>query len=259
MRITRIPADTAVRPIGRAGFYAGGDRAVLLLHGWCGWTGRVSYLGERLAEAGFTVSVPRLPGHGTNMGDMLQTRHRDWVRRAVDAYLDLRTDHPTTYVAGTSMGAILAAMLAARFPVPRLALLAPAFQNTNKLILLAPLLKFLVPRKKSDWDPESIEEPEKRAIGIEYGTYNYAGMAAEVLKLQRSGRRLLPRVSADTLSVISEGDRTVPLSVATLIERSVGAETVSTLVVKESGHQMVEDVDRNEVVDAVVSWFGGRP
>ena len=258
MYFTRIPSDTTVLPIGRERYHSVGEEAVLLLHGWCGWTGRVAYLAERLADAGFTVSVPRLPGHGTNMADMLTTGHRDWIRGALDAYLDLQFAHPTTHVVGHSMGAILAALIAAQFHVPKLALLAPAFTNTDKLILLAPVLGVLVRRIKSDWDPQTLEDPEMRAIGREYGTYSYSRMASELLKLQRMGRRSLKQVSSDTLVVVSESDRTVPLSVAALIEKSVASTNVSTVVTKESGHQIAEDVDRDEVAEAVISWFDGR-
>lgn len=259
MGFSRVSPETATRPLGRSLFRGSGAEAVLLLHGWCGWTDRVGYLSQRLADAGFTVSVPRLPGHGTNMSDMLATGHRDWVRRAIDSYFDLRLDHQTIHVVGHSMGAILATMLAAQFPVAKIALLAPAFTNTNQLILLSPLLGVLVPRIRSDWDPETLSTPELREIGREYGTYNYSRMAAELLKLQRKGRRSLRRVSSDTLIVVSESDRTVPLSVATLIEKSVASENVSTVIIKASGHQIAEDVDRDEVAAAVLSWLGRRP
>mgnify|MGYP006306074745 CR=1 FL=1 len=129
MRYRRIPHDTNVHELGRRIDLPGGPTAVLALHGWTGWPGRLAYLAERLNQAGFTVSVPRLPGHGTNMQDMLQTRAADWIRCAVDEYLDLCERHERVFLVGASMGAVLASMIAAHFDVERVALLAPAFTN----------------------------------------------------------------------------------------------------------------------------------
>ncbi|MCK4516990.1 MAG: carboxylesterase, partial [Spirochaetaceae bacterium] len=71
MKIDRIPPDTTLFDNGRPVTHEGGTTAVLLLHGWTGYTGRLAYLGEKLAAAGYTVRLPRLPGHGTNVRDLL--------------------------------------------------------------------------------------------------------------------------------------------------------------------------------------------
>jgi carboxylesterase len=46
----------------------------LVLHGFTGSTQSISYLGEELhRRVGFTVSAPRLAGHGTSPDDMETT------------------------------------------------------------------------------------------------------------------------------------------------------------------------------------------
>lgn len=255
MRYRGIPRDTRVLELGRRIDLDGGPTAVLALHGWTGWPGRLAYLAERLNEAGFTVRVPRLPGHGTNMRDMLQTRAEDWMRRAVDEYLDLRDRHERVLLVGTSMGAILASMLAAQFDVERLALLAPAFTNRNRLILLSPLVTRIVPRIRGDWREKDETDPRAVEIGREYSTYNYTRMAAELLKVQRAGRRALGRVTAETLVVVSTSDGAVPPSVVRMIEARSGARRFESVVVERSNHQLAEHVDRETVAGAVVEWF----
>jgi carboxylesterase len=255
MRYRRIPRDTRVGELGRRIDLRGGSSAVLALHGWTGWPGRLAYLAERLNDAGFTVSVPRLPGHGTNVGDMLQTRARDWVRCAVDEYLDLCDQHERVFVVGTSMGALLASMLAAHFDAERIALLAPAFTNRNRLILLAPFVTRIVPRIRGDWREEQETDPRAVALAREYSTYNYTRMAAELLKLQRAGRRILPELTAETLVVVSTADPAVPQSVVKLIESRSCARRFEAVVVERSNHQLAEHVDRETVAGAVVDWF----
>src|SRR5690606_14946115 len=84
----------------------------VLVHGFTGTPYEVSYLGARLAQAGFTVRAPRLPGHGTSVADLDQTRWEDWaeaVERAADA---LRVRCRRVAVVGQSLGGLLALHLA---------------------------------------------------------------------------------------------------------------------------------------------------
>ena len=134
MKMDRISPNTTVFDNAKSIDHKGGKTAVLLLHGWTGWTGRLAYLGESLAAAGFAVRLPRLPGHGTNVPDFLASTWKDWLRKAVDEFIDLRARYEVVYVAGASMGAILTAMVAAQFHVPRIALLAPAFLTRNRTL-----------------------------------------------------------------------------------------------------------------------------
>ena len=43
-------------------------------------------LAEAFAAAGFDVEMPRLPGHGTHVDDMVPTRWDDYVPRSRRAY-----------------------------------------------------------------------------------------------------------------------------------------------------------------------------
>ncbi len=255
MRIDRVPADTRIHELGRRIELSGGPQAILLIHGWTGWPARLAPLAHRLHEAGFTVVVPRLPGHGTNMRDMLQTDAETWLRCAMDEYLDLAARHESVGVAGTSMGAILAAMVAARFGVPRVALLAPAFRNSRRSIALSPLVKRIIPRVRSDWREEDEPDPRVREIGREYATFNHTAMAAELFRLQRAGRRALSDLRSETLVVVSRRDATVPVDVADMILRRCNAIRFETCVVENSNHHLAENVDREQVADAVLRWF----
>ena len=258
MRFKKLASTTRVLELGRRIELAGGPNAVLLLHGWTGWTGRVAPLAHRLNQAGHTVIVPRLPGHGTSMADMLQTNADDWLRRAVDEYLDLSDRFERIDVAGTSMGAILAVLLASMFDIDRVALLAPAFLTRNRLIPFAPILKRIVRRIPGDWNPERETDPRAVEIGKQYATYTYTAMVSELVRLQRRGRRALPRHTAETLVVVSLSDQSVPPRVADLIEKRSNARAFKRVVVERSNHQLSEHVDREAVADAVVDWFADR-
>ena len=47
-------------------YNAGGESACLLLHGFTSSPYEMRLLGEYLGREGYTVSIPLLPGHGTD-------------------------------------------------------------------------------------------------------------------------------------------------------------------------------------------------
>ena len=67
----------------------GGPAGVLVVHGFTGNPQSMRPLAEAFAAAGFTVSLPLLPGHGTRIEDMLPTRWADWSTAAEQAYDEL--------------------------------------------------------------------------------------------------------------------------------------------------------------------------
>ncbi len=92
----------------------GGPAGVLLLHGFTGTPRSMRPLADAFADAGFTVELPLLPGHGTSIDDLLATSWSDWSAAADAACAGLGTRCPQLFVAGLSMGGTLACWLAGR-------------------------------------------------------------------------------------------------------------------------------------------------
>jgi carboxylesterase len=93
-----------------------GPNGALVLHGFTGNPGSMRSLAEAFADAGFSVELPLLPGHGTAVGDMMPTRWADWSEAVERAYTDLAAHCDRTIVAGLSMGGTLSLWLASRHP-----------------------------------------------------------------------------------------------------------------------------------------------
>jgi carboxylesterase len=94
----------------------GGTLGVLVLHGFTGNPQSMRPLADALADEGYTVELPLLPGHGTAIEDMLPTRFTDYARAAEDAYLGLSARCDEVAVAALSMGGTLACGLAENHP-----------------------------------------------------------------------------------------------------------------------------------------------
>jgi carboxylesterase len=80
---------------------------VLVVHGFTGSPFSVRGVADALIAADFDVEVPRLPGHGTTVDDMLVTRWSDWAAEVAAARARLTRRVDRVVLAGQSMGATL--------------------------------------------------------------------------------------------------------------------------------------------------------
>src|SRR5580658_9356725 len=92
--------------------HLGGGSGVLLLHGFTGNPTSMRSIAELCAGAGYSVELPRLPGHGTTVEEMMTTTWADWTKTAEDAYDELSARCERVALVGLSMGGGLVAYLA---------------------------------------------------------------------------------------------------------------------------------------------------
>ena len=86
---------------------ASGRTGVLAIHGFTGNPSSMRGLAEAMGAAGHHVELPRLPGHGTSVDDMIPTRWADWTGEVEAAYQRLAERAESIVVAGLSMGGSL--------------------------------------------------------------------------------------------------------------------------------------------------------
>ena len=257
MKPLTTPPNSTVLPPGRSFFFEGSrDTAVLLVHGFTGITGEMLPVAETLHAAGYTVSVPRLPGHGTNGEDFLSTNHNHWLRRGIDEYLELAGRYRRVFVGGLSMGALIATVIAARFHSAGLLLYAPAFTLFDRRVPLTPLLGLFLARLPRHHDLEHTD-PDLRALEASYQCVTWVRPAGYFRRLQTFARRRLSEVSCPTLLVISPKDRTVPFSVSSYIEKRIGAP-VDRVTLAESGHVVTNDAEGERVAAETLKWISRR-
>ena len=102
-----------VMPGGEPFYSAGGPLGVLVLHGLTGTTSSVIDIARLCAAKGYSVSLPRLPGHGTSVEDMMTTSWVDWSGAALGAYDELAATCERVAIVGLSVGGGLAVHVAA--------------------------------------------------------------------------------------------------------------------------------------------------
>ncbi|MDG1086240.1 MAG: alpha/beta fold hydrolase, partial [Acidimicrobiales bacterium] len=93
-----------------------GPIGVLVIHGFTGSPQSMRPIADACIAAGHTVEMPRLPGHGTTVDDMLTTSWDNWSHHVEQSYLDLAQRCEKVFVTGLSMGGALTLWLASRHP-----------------------------------------------------------------------------------------------------------------------------------------------
>src|SRR5256714_15588744 len=103
-----------------------GSHGVLLLHGFGDTPQTLALIARRLAESGYGVLVPLLPGHGRNMGAFQRSRADEWLEAARKSLFQMRTRYATVSIIGLSMGTALTVLAPAAMPaIASLVLIAP--------------------------------------------------------------------------------------------------------------------------------------
>lgn len=226
--------------------YQGGKTGLLLLHGFTATTAEVRPLGERLHAAGYTVSAPLLPGHGTHPADLNQVRWQDWLQTAEVEYQELAAECDEVWVAGESMGGLLCLLLAARHPeIKGLLLYAPALdvRKMRAAYVLQYLMKYLA---------KNIKKEELLWKG--YNVYPLKG-AVQLLKLQKEARKALGNVTQPTLAFFSEKDATVNLEASKLMKTKLGSQELELVILKESPHVILLANEQEKVLEHTLNFL----
>lgn len=143
--------------------HQGNSTGVLLCHGFTGSPASLRPWAEYLASAGLSVSLPRLPGHGTSWQEMSRTRWEDWYAEVDRGYEDLRGRSAEIFLMGLSLGGCLALRMAELHGsgVSGLVIVNPSVAADTRLFALAPVLKLVVPSLKgvgSDIKKDGVRE-----------------------------------------------------------------------------------------------------
>lgn len=233
--------------------------AVLLLHGFTGSPWEVQPLAASLADRGFFVRAPRLPGHGTTPEAMLWVTWRDWVRAAEDAFASLAA-FPRVCVAGLSMGALLGLLLAERHGgrLSRLVLMAPVMkvrQRGGRLLskvgprLAEGLTSGWVEKKTTD-----LEDDEARSRAPVLPRFPMARLF-DLFELQRLAHRAASRVTAPTLIAAAVNDHVVDFASIEALHRNVAGSRL--LVLQRGFHILPQDLDRARLNTEVADFIDG--
>lgn len=231
-------------------------RGVLLLHGFTGTPHEMKYLGARLADEGFTVMIPRLPGHGTELAEMVRTTGRDWYVAAREALIELRSYCTDVSCIGLSMGGVLGILLAREFPLDRLVLLSTPAALPGHAVYLAPFLApFRKIIRKVD-EKKGLNSMEARSYHLCYNEGIPVRQAWHLHRLIRKAMRALPSVSADALIIQSLGDEYIPPDSINRLHDRLGSSRKEKVFLDISNHAVTVDYEKDYVAEEIIRFIG---
>jgi carboxylesterase len=225
-------------------FHAGGSTGVLLCHGFTASPGSLRPWAEYLAAEGLTVSLPRLPGHGTTWQEMAHTRWEDWYAEVDRAFEELRGQADEVFVMGLSMGGCLALRIAQTRgdQVAGLVLVNPSVAADTKLFLLAPALKLVVPSLKgigSDIKKEGARELSYDRVPVR--------AAATLPQLWKLTKQRLPDVTQPVLVYLSTVDHVVGPASMKVLRTALPERQLTIRELGNSFHVATLDNDAGEI------------
>ncbi|MEV8631842.1 alpha/beta fold hydrolase [Streptosporangium sp. NPDC051023] len=224
--------------------HKGGRIGVLLCHGFTGSPQSLRPWAEYLADAGLSVALPRLPGHGTTWQEMNRTRWEDWYAELDKALADLQGRCDEVFVAGLSLGGCMALRLAQVHGrgIRGVVIVNPSIASDVPLLALAPLLGLFissVPGVAGDIKKEGATE-----LGY---TRTPVKAAATLPRLWALTQSELYKVTQPVLVFHSPQDHVVkPTSLRILRERLTGGN-LNVVELNDSYHVATLDNDADRI------------
>jgi carboxylesterase len=222
-----------------------------VLHGFTGNPQSMRGLALALADAGLTVELPLLPGHGTAVADMVPTRWEDWSAAAEAAYVALADRCESVAVVGLSMGGTLSLWLGERHPeIAALVLINPLVESpdADTVAFIESIIEGgdeVAPGIGSDIALEGVvesaypESPLRAALSLfaaagEVGAH-LSSVIAPVLLFSSTQDHVVPPVSGDRLVAEAKGP-------------------VERIMLERSFHVATLDYDKDEIEARTVAF-----
>lgn len=242
-------------------FYEGGKEGFLLIHGFTGSPWEMRYLGGRLNEQGYTVYAPLLRGHGTSPEEMIKTRWVDWYESVEEGFEKLKGSCERVYVAGLSMGGVLALHLAAHNPVDAVISLSAAFLLDDPKLMLLPLARQFPINLIYRYEKEvgrDIRDPAARKEMICYAKTPVPCIVS-LVELIEHVKLDLREVRVPALIIHALNDHLVPYKNSQFVYERIRSPIRKKVTLMRSYHVITVDVEKEKVAESILDFVKPLP
>lgn len=228
------PTNAAIRA-------GNGSTGIVIIHGFGQTPYQAKNLAAYLAKNNITVSVPLLPGHGTNLTDFEQSTKEAWFGAAKSAADELKETTDTTYILGVSSGALLALEYAAQEDIDGVIVIAPPIYLQDKLFPLMPLLALF-----QRYHHAGVEDS---LVGHAYENLPLASLL-EFKQLIEDTKKNLHLIDESALVLQSRADATVKPASAEYVFNEIRSGEKDLVYVSEAGHALIRPYEGESSVAA---------
>ena len=240
-------------------FWQGNNgKGVLLVHGWSSTAYEVRRLGKYLNENGYTVYGLMLSGHGTVPKDLENVKAEDWIADAEKGYAKLKTTCDKVYVAGTSIGASIALILAEQEKeMAGLVLMATPHKLRFEKIgvaLVKLVLLFNSKQYRTKFYPPTFGASDSITRMISYQSYPVASVL-EVFELVRRARKNLSSITQPCLLMQSTHDHMVTKDSMEKIYAKISSKQKKKIYIHKAYHTFIPDIKNEHVFRDILEFL----
>jgi carboxylesterase len=217
---------------------------VLLVHGFTGSPASMKPWAHALAEHGYAVEVPLLPGHGTQWKDLNAVSWTAWYAEAEAALDRLRSSCDAVVVGGLSMGGSVVLRLAELRgdQISGVVLVNPFVSSTRKELAVLPVMKRVIPSLRGVVN--DVKKPGQDEHG--YDRLPLKGLSA-VTDMWKVVVPELGRVTQPLLYFRSSDDHVIDASSSATVLRGVSSKDVEERMLENSYHVATLDNDADRI------------
>ncbi|MBU9710916.1 alpha/beta hydrolase [Evansella tamaricis] len=231
--------------------FKGGDRGLLLLHGFTGNSSDCRMLGRFLEKKGYTCHAPQYKGHAVPPENLVKYGPEDWWEDVLEGYNHLKElGHEEIAVAGLSLGGVFSLKLGYTLPVKGIIpMCAPMFIKSEE-VMYEGVLEYAREYKKHEKKPEDEIEAEMEEFRkAPMGTLKLLqGLIEEV-------RGNVDMIYTPTFVVQARHDKMINPDSAKIIYDSVETEKKKLKWYEESGHVITLDKEKDQLHEDVYEFL----
>jgi len=231
--------------------FEGGERAVLLLHGFTGHSADVRMLGRFLEKQGYTCHAPHYKGHGVPPEELVHTGPKDWWQDVTDAYQFLKDrGHQKIAAVGLSLGGVFALKLGYTVPLNGIVTMCSPMYIKSEEIMYEGVLAYTREFKKREGKSEE-------QIEIEMEEFKKAPMNTlkELQALIKEVRENVDTVYAPTFVVQSRVDEMINTDSANIIFNEVQSDQKKLKWYENSTHVITLGKERDLLHEDILSFL----
>ena len=264
-----LPVSDEVRKARQPFAFPGTTRrktGVLCIHGFTGDPAEMLPLGEHLAKCGYRVEGILLPGHGGDRDELKGVKWHDWVEASRSALITLRSECDQVFIAGESMGGLIALHLATRYfhlVDGVISMAAPSAVNDARSRLVR-FAKYVVPYFYPLKDADFRDPMVRRSIAQRMQTTLNLDDPQTVKLLKESVRipleaihelvmfnavvlKELPSMYTPVIFMQGKKDQTIAPNSAHVLSSLVATKDKQVIWLNNSGHVLPRDLDKDIV------------
>lgn len=231
--------------------FKGGDRAVLLLHGFTGTSADVRMLGRFLQKKGYTCHAPQYKGHGVPPEELVHTGPEDWWQDVLDGYNYLKDKgHEEIAVGGLSLGGVFSLKLGYTLPVKGIIPMCAPMHMKSEEVMYKGVLMYAEEYKRQ----EQKSEEEIQAEMEEFKKTPMKTLKA-LQNLLQEVRDNVDMIYTPTFVVQARHDQMIDIESANIIHDEVEAEHKKLKWYENSTHVITLGEEKDQLHEDVYQFL----